>query len=421
MSYSNLLLNVLFIIIPLYVYQIFILDFKKINQAIRNIFVILLLSISIILCLSFPVTISEGFIFDLRHIPLIIGALYGGYFIAIPLYIVTFIYRFIIGGDGLLINFFGITLILIIVPLLRNKFYLMKAKNKILFSTAISMMSALTIVLIGPIFIEISTPTLFIIAANYIFIQGLTIALFTYLVEKMIETLKLQQTIQETEKLQIISQLAASVSHEVRNPLTVTKGFLQLLQSHNISNEKKDEYIVLALSELKRAEEIINDYLAFAKAKPKCFTVNNIGKCVQNAANILGPYAIMHQVQIITATDENCSDLKAKYDCTHFLQCLINIGKNAIEAMPTGGVLKFHICCDGVNHVRINVTDTGMGMSSEEVSNLFSAYYSTKNSGTGLGLSVVKDIIKEMRGNIKVFSKRGEGTTFTISIPLHLE
>ncbi len=416
----NFLLNVLFIIIPLYVYQILLVDLKKVNPSYRNHLITFLLSVSIFLCLSFPVTVSEGIIFDLRQIPLIIGSLYGGYIIAIPLYLIANFYRFIINGDGVWISLAATTIIVIFVPLIRSKFLLSKTKLKILFSMTTSITSSLIIVVIATLVIGMSS-SIVIIALNYIFIQSITIALLTYLIEKMRESMTHIHKIQENERLQIASQLAASVSHEVRNPLTVTKGFLTLLQENNITNEKRIDYLKLALSELNRAEAIINDYLSLARPKQKLETVGNITKDVINSTNILTAYALMNQVELITEIEEACKELTAKYDPQQFQQCLLNIGKNAIEAMPNGGVLKFGIHCGHENNIIININDTGVGMTPEEISKLYTPYYSTKETGTGLGMIVVSEMIQAMQGRLEINSKKGEGTTFSISIPLHIK
>lgn len=372
------------------------------------------------LCLSFPVTVSEEFVFDLRQIPLIIGALYGGYVVAIPLYFITNFYRFIISADGVWISILATTFIIIFVPLLRNNYFKSKTGIKILMNMGISIMSSLIVVLTAIVILS-SSNSIIIVALYYIFIQSLAMALLTYLIEKMIENIRIINKIKETERLQIVSQLAASVSHEVRNPLTVTKGFLKLLQDNTIANEKKFDYLKLALSELNRAEAIINDYLSIARPKEKDVAIGNITNDTLNSTNILAPYAVMNQVELMTEIDEACKELTAKYDQQELLQCLINIGKNAIEAMPNGGVLKFIVRSGHENNIVINISDTGVGMTPEEISKLYTPYYTTKETGTGLGLIVVSDMIQAMQGTLKINSKKGEGTTFSISIPLHIK
>lgn len=416
-GFENLLLNVLFIILPLYIYQIFLnyhIDHRKYSKLVMAI----LLAISILLCLSFPVPFFDGFTFDLRQIPLIIGALYGGFIVAIPLALLLVLYRFLIGDDGFYVNFYVISLIFIFVPLLRNHYLLLKPKFKIISNMIASILFSILIVVSANKMADFTTLDMDILSLEFVFIQCITIALITYLIEKMRESMILQNKIQETERLHIISQLAASVSHEVRNPLTVTKGFLQLLQDNDIPDQKKSEYLRLALSELKRAEDIITDYLSFAKPKLNNECYGNLIEDVKESISILLPYAVMNQVQI-TSNLDTTSDVKVKYDCQRFRQCLINIGKNAIEAMTNGGLLTFHLKCENQNSVTIDIIDTGIGMSPVELSKVGTPYYSTKEKGTGLGMLVVNDMIRTMGGTIKIKSKKGEGTTFSITLPTY--
>ncbi len=419
---ESLLLNVLFTILPLYIYQIFILNRNIDHRKHKKLVMVIVLSITIILCLSFPVNFFEGFTFDLRQVPFIIGSLYGGYIVGIPLFLVIVIYRFLNGGEGVYVNLYVVSLIVIFVPLMKAYYLLLKLKFKILLNTGISIICSLLIVFSTNLFIHMnfSIYSMNIVSLNYIFIQAAAIALLTYLIENLKESLILQQKIQEAERLHLVSQFAASVSHEVRNPLTVTKGFLQLLQGKNIPDEKKNNYLKLALSELKRAEEIITDYLSFAKPKIKSETIGNIAEDVKEVINILLPYAIMNQVQIASDFDNTLKDCMLKYDCQQFRQCLINIGKNGIEAMPNGGKLLFEIYYQNNQTVMIEISDTGIGMSSEHISKVGTAYFSTKETGTGLGMMVVKDIIKSMKGTLTIQSTLGKGTTFSISLPIYI-
>lgn len=237
-----------------------------------------------------------------------------------------------------------------------------------------------------------------------------------YYMENLKRSRMLKREIINTEKLQAVSHLAASISHEVRNPLTATKGFLQLLKSDdNLPAEKKQQFIDIAISELNRAENIINDYLAFAKPSMELQETIEIQSEILKVIEIVKPLANMNAVFIQC----HVPVFYVNGEKHLFQQCFVNLVKNAIESMQEGGVLilKAEPIKKGIN---ITISDTGIGMSDEQISRLGEPYFSTKGvKGTGLGMVAVYRIVKSMHGSIRVKSKPKEGTTFTIYLPGH--
>nr|WP_275950931.1 HAMP domain-containing sensor histidine kinase [Cytobacillus citreus] len=208
--------------------------------------------------------------------------------------------------------------------------------------------------------------------------------------------------------------MAASVAHEIRNPLTVTNGFLQLLgQSQEITKEEK-QYIEYSLIELKRAEGIVSEFLAFSRPQSENMVYSDLQAETEYVKNIMTPFANMHDVQIQTRV---LNTLKLRYDKNQIQQCLINLFKNAIESMrDTGGTLTIDVS-EEKRAVVVKITDTGIGMTKEEITQLGRPYYSTKNEGTGLGMLMVYSTISKLNGKIKVESEKGKGTTFSFTIP----
>ena len=234
------------------------------------------------------------------------------------------------------------------------------------------------------------------------------------LIEKIIDNVKNRECRMHSERLNVISDLSASVSHEIRNPLTVTKGFLQLLKdSQNITGDEK-RYVEISLSELKRAEQIVTDFLAFSKPQSENMVFSNLKEEIDYVTNVMIPYANMHQVDVEVNFNNT---LKIKYDKNQAKQCLINLFKNAIEAMKEmGGVLSIDIS-EQENQIVVKITDTGIGMTKEEVLRLGRPYYSTKKEGTGLGMLMVYSTVDKVNGKIEIESEKGKGTTFLITIP----
>lgn len=235
--------------------------------------------------------------------------------------------------------------------------------------------------------------------------------------EDIFERTKLQQELQRAEKMNAIGQLAASVAHEIRNPMTVVKGFLQIFLAKNMS-EEEHMYLKLMIEELNRAETIINDYLSLAKPDVGNLEVIDSRDMAEKVMDLMTSYAMMSKN--ISLHSEIKEDLKVRGNKNELKQVLINILKNGIEAMSDGGKLSLTLERKGSFGVFV-IRDTGIGMTDEELSRLGTAFYSLKERGTGMGLMVCYQIIERMKGHIKVSSIKGEGTTFEIMVPLLTE
>ncbi|MDN3017786.1 ATP-binding protein [Paenibacillus sp. BSR1-1] len=236
--------------------------------------------------------------------------------------------------------------------------------------------------------------------------------------EKIIAKTKIQKELQRAEKMNAIGQLAASVAHEIRNPMTVVRGFLQIFLSHEKLSEAELSYIQLMLDEINRAEKIINEYLSLAKPDLDHIEMVNITDVVIKVSDLMNTFAFMSKnISLKTNLDEavlvrgNKSELK---------QVVINIVKNGIEAMRSGGTLSINVK-SFKTYGLIEIKDTGIGMSAEEMERLGTAFYSLKEKGTGIGLMVCYQIVERMKGKIEVESEKGEGTTFRVYIPLWVE
>lgn len=234
--------------------------------------------------------------------------------------------------------------------------------------------------------------------------------------EQIIEKTKLQKELQRAEKMNAIGQLAASVAHEIRNPMTVVKGFLQIFLGKEHMSEEEHSYIQLMIEEMNRAEVIINDYLSLAKPDFDQETeIINANELALKVMDLMNSYAMLSKnIQMETVTP---IDILIKGNQSELKQVLINILKNGIEAMKDGGKLKIEVTeMDGYGVFKIS--DTGIGMTDEELSRLGTAFYSLKEKGTGIGLMVCYQIIERMKGKIEVESIKGQGTTFIIYLPM---
>ena len=250
--------------------------------------------------------------------------------------------------------------------------------------------------------------------AVYAVVNFITLWVSILIMEYSSDKYRMQQEIQYTEKYRLIAELSASIAHEIRNPMTVARGFLQLIQ-RSTDVPPEPEYVSTAIRELDRAHEIIEQYLSLARPDKEEAVFLEPDKQVQYAVEVLRPYATMRNVSIDYASNGCAGRILANPQ--KFIQMLVNIAKNGIEAMPQGGKLEITQYCEEPCVV-IQISDTGLGMTQDVLSRLGEPYYSTKTGGTGLGLMTSYRICQTMQGKITVTSELGKGSQFTIRIPL---
>ncbi len=239
-----------------------------------------------------------------------------------------------------------------------------------------------------------------------------------YVIFKDVTNLRsLEEQVQRSDRLAMIGQIAAGTAHEIRNPLTSIKGFMQVLKRTlmNKGMEKEHGYTEIILTEIDRINELVNEFLFLSKPKNVTFVLVDISTVLREILPIINNEAILHGV---TVQYQSAFGLpKVVGDRELFKQVCLNICKNGIEAMVEGGILTLTEEIDiDEQKVNIEIHDTGPGIPSFLIDKIFDPFFTTKEDGTGLGLSVCQRIIHDIGGAIRVSSK-GYGTTFTISIP----
>ncbi|WNR43421.1 HAMP domain-containing sensor histidine kinase [Paenibacillus roseipurpureus] len=221
--------------------------------------------------------------------------------------------------------------------------------------------------------------------------------------------------LQLSEKMEMISSLAASVAHEVRNPLQVTRGFLQLVAAR--TDDKNKEYMGIAIEELDRASVIITDFLTFAKPQLDELVSLNVSKEISQIEGIIMPLATLNGGHIYVSIP---TDLHILGNSSKLKQVLINIIKNSIEAFQVDG--QIHIWAYEKNEeVFIHIKDNGEGIEPLQLARLGEPYYSTKTKGTGLGLMVTFRLVEIMKGQIEFKSQKFVGTEVIMKFPLFTE
>ncbi|PWK15603.1 two-component system, sporulation sensor kinase E [Tumebacillus permanentifrigoris] len=227
------------------------------------------------------------------------------------------------------------------------------------------------------------------------------------------ESRRTEELLRKSDKLSVVGQLAAGVAHEIRNPLTSIKGFVQLIRD---TQGAKPEYFTIMLSELDRIESIINEFLVLAKPQAVNFQEKSIVTLLQNITALVETQAILNNIQIVLLASPDIPLIECEEN--QLKQVFINILKNSIEAMPEGGIIHLyveHIALQ--DEVRVRVVDEGLGIPAERIPKLGEPFYTTKEKGTGLGLMISYKIINEHRGKMIVQSQLNVGTTVDVYLP----
>lgn len=258
-------------------------------------------------------------------------------------------------------------------------------------------------------------------------------------------TLERQKTIEaiESERLQALTLLAASVAHEIGNPLNALHIHLQLMERElkklreaveggsggggrrRMGVAKKDPtsglermegYLGVAKGEIDRLDYIVTQFLDALRPRAPRATPGSLNQVVEETLALLEPEMANRGQSIVKKLSANLPT--APFDAAQLKQVLVNLVKNAMQAMGRGGILTAHTgtSSDGV---WVSLTDTGHGIPEEKLTRIFEPYYTTKAKGSGLGLMIVQRIIRDHGGRIEVSSPPGQGTTFRVWLPTH--
>ena len=224
----------------------------------------------------------------------------------------------------------------------------------------------------------------------------------------------LEKRLAHRESLYEVGQLAASIAHEIRNPITTLKGFTQLLR--NSTAEESEKYLTVIDDEIIRMESILNEMLILSKPSIEEKTYISLPKLLSTMINLFQPKARIEGISIIQNTGD-LDDVFIFGDEAKLKQVLLNLMKNSLEAMAHGGKLTISLEALEDNKVNVLVSDTGQGMSVSQLKQIFMPFFTTRSDGTGLGLPFVIKTIEEHGGTVSVSSEIGVGSEFILSFP----
>lgn len=224
-----------------------------------------------------------------------------------------------------------------------------------------------------------------------------------------------EEKLRKTEKLSIVGELAASIAHEIRNPLTSLKGFLQLLQKN--ANNSDDYYFQIMLEELDRINTIVGELLVLAKPQGIHYEAIRIENLLSRVLSLIEPQANLYSINMELHKEENLPDLYCEPNLLK--QMFINIIKNSIEADSTK--IDIEISSLDQEYIMVNIIDNGSGIEKERLQYIGEPFYSSKEKGTGLGMTISYRIVETHQGSIHLTSEIGKGTTVTVTLPIGKE
>jgi len=231
----------------------------------------------------------------------------------------------------------------------------------------------------------------------------------------------MERQLEKAERLSSLGQLAAGVAHEIRNPLNAISMATQRLKMDFVpaDQSKATEFQNLSgviRDEIKRLNGIIEEFLNFSKSRRLDFCKFSITEVLQKIVNLIREEASIRGI-IIKTTWRDVPAL-ISMDVNKLQQAFLNLIKNAMESITTDGKIFVTVEKEGKNHIVVKISDNGCGMTTEEIEKIFNPEYTTKEKGVGLGIPLANEIIRGHGGEIRVISRKGEGTTFEVVLPL---
>jgi signal transduction histidine kinase len=264
------------------------------------------------------------------------------------------------------------------------------------------------------------------------------------LYQEVARSLNQERTMRErlvhTDRLSAMGRLAAAVAHEINNPLQGIRGCLEVIEANAAKPEKQKVYLDRAGAEVQRLADLVHRVLDFQSIGLQQRLPVGLSRLVDDVLLLANKQLQRARVQVDQEWEADLPPVEA--DPGQLKQVFLNLVLNAVEAMPQGGRLKIRGCltvadqaqpgipvqrtggvnslpADAQNEKRLSVTlqDTGMGISSEDANYIFEPFYTTKTSGSGLGLWITHNIIEDHHGHITIEGRPGEGTTVTVTFP----
>lgn len=232
------------------------------------------------------------------------------------------------------------------------------------------------------------------------------------------ERLRLEEQLNEAQRLASLGKMVAAVSHEIKNPLGIVRSTAEILGNRISKVAPGNEHLAgIIVEETSRLDRIVREFLDFARPREARRVQYSLNAVVDRVLRFMEPEFKQKSVRVRTSLDPDLAEILM--DSEQIYQVVFNVVFNAVQAMPEGGdiVLRTGPGREPLT-VSLEITDTGVGITPEKIEQIFSPFYTDKNRGTGLGLAIARNIVEKHEGTIMVESQAGEGSTFIVTLPV---
>lgn len=406
-TFEDVIVNTILVIFPLLIYLVINCYYVDMNKYLKKQLLYISLITSLYLCFRFGIDTSSSIILLFCNIPIVIAYMKKESVLGLVLSGINIIYSYFM--------FKSIFIFLLIKYICYYTLYLFARKKKL--STGSFIVS---IAVIQGFFlsfeyfyhvpeVEVSDLlSIMILIFIHYFITFSVIYIF-----KVIEKVEsLNNIVEVLEKEKSIKDALFKLTHEIKNPLAVCKGYLDMINLED--KEKSEKYISIIKNEIERSLNIMTDFLAFNKIKIKKEEID-LNLLLEEIYESFSIITSKKNIDLIYKQSDDEIYIEADYD--RLKQVIINLIKNSIEAIEDKGKIIIS-CIEEIDYVNITVEDSGKGMTSDELESIGNMFYSTKKHGSGLGVSLSNEIIKAHNGTLKYDSTLNKGTTATIRLPI---
>lgn len=401
----ELIISAILVTFPLLIYDYFVIYSQNMKRKKRSIVLKLILYSSLYLAMFYTMNIPFNYRFVSIIIPLILTYLYKEKFTSIVINIIIINYTI----NYLNYNMISTFMLFFLLYLNFNK-YIKSNKNDNIFINN-------TIILVAMFQIAntiMNYSKMFLIDNIHSFIIfTIIIKILNYFLSESKNVINLHMNLKEFEKDKNMKINLFKITHEIKNPLAVIKGYLSMFDVNN--KEKSIKYIKIIKSEVNRSLNLLSDFMEFTKIK---INTSNVifNDLMDDIKEVLIPFFNAKNVKYNFNIEAN---IEINIDYNRIKQVLINVIKNAVEACPNNiGLVSTTIFKDK-DYLYIFVKDNGSGMDKDTLDNILVPFFTTKENGTGLGVSLSKEIILSHKGEISYDSILGKGTTCKITLPLN--
>lgn len=405
--FKDIVLNIILIIFPILVYFLLAIYKDDITKKYNDFLLNVSLLTSLYLCLRFGTITSNNKILLFCNVPIVISFIKKKPILSMILSLINIVYCYQIDNVLLIITFIKYLSYLIL--------YLVSKKRRLSVNGFILSSAVLQGFFLSfeYFFLEVNSSLndiiiLLILVFTYYFITFIIVYIF-----KLIDKVQnLNKTIKLLEKDKKVKDALFKLTHEIKNPLAVCKGYLEMIDFDK--REKAEKYVVIMQEEINRSLNIMTDFIQLNKIKieKKKICVNDLLDDVYNSFKLV---AKSKNIKLIYNDSNNDIYIDGDYD--RIKQVLVNLIKNSIEAINKDGIIEIiNKKLDDFDEIVIK--DNGMGMSEETLSKLKEMFYTTKENGTGLGVSLSNEIIEAHGGSLTFKSSLNKGTTAQIRLPI---